>query len=123
MRTATGILAVATALAVGSGALEADDACCVQGDAKPWSLYNKGVKWRAELSLDPLQGRSSARAALAGADGLSLAARNEAVTAKLKASSKDGWKEELAPVAAAAAKEGKLILFWQLVGDMKREGC
>lgn len=122
MRTVLSCWAVATALAAAAPA-RADDACCVQGDAKPWSLYGKGVKWRAELGLDPTPGRKEARAAVEKTGGLSLAERADAVDASLKVSSKDGWKEALKPVAEAARKENRLILFFQLVGDLKLEGC
>jgi hypothetical protein len=45
------------------------------------------------------------------------------VNANLKQASKDGWKVGLAPAVEAAAKEGKLVLFFQLVGDLDLEGC
>ena len=54
---------------------------------------------------------------------MSLAEREKAVSANLKQASKDGWKLGLKPAAEAAAKDGKLILFFQLVGDLDLEGC
>ncbi len=42
---------------------------------------------------------------------------------RLKGASKDGWKAGLAPAMELARKEGKLVLFFQLVGDLDLEGC
>lgn len=41
----------------------------------------------------------------------------------MKQASKDGWKMGVKPAMEAAAKEGKLVLFFQLVGDLDLEGC
>ena len=51
--------------------------CCGGGTAKPWSGYNKVVK----------------------------------------------WENTLADAQERARKDGKLILFFQLVGDLDLEGC
>jgi hypothetical protein len=82
-----------------------------------------GVRWKAELSQDPARWRSLAGAALDRAEGLSLAEREKVVSSHLAQASKDGWKLGLKPALDAAAKEGKLLLFFQLVGDLDFEGC
>jgi len=91
--------------------------------AKPWKGYNAGIKWKAELSQDPARWRSQAGASLDRAEGLSLAERSKVVSATLQQASKDGWKVGLAPAMETAAKEKKLVLFFQLVGDLDLEGC
>ncbi len=77
----------------------------------------------AELSQDPARWRSQAGSALDRAQGLGLADRDKAVNSNLAQAAKDGWKVGLKPAMDAAAKEGKLVLFFQLVGDLDLEGC
>jgi hypothetical protein len=45
------------------------------------------------------------------------------VSSQLAQANKDGWKLGLKPAVDAAAKDGKLLLFFQLVGDLDLEGC
>lgn len=75
----------------------------------------------AELSQDPARWRAQAGRSLDPAGG--LAERQKAVDQHLERAAKGGWKDQLAPVAQAAARESKLVLLFQLVGDLDFEGC
>lgn len=122
MRVTLGALLLAGGL-LGSGLpLQADDACCTQGKAQPWKLYNAGIKWRAALSKDPARWAALAADAVKGTEGMSILEREVAINAKLHPT-EGGWRAGIAPALETARKEGKLILFFQLVGDMDLEGC
>jgi hypothetical protein len=120
MRVALGILILAGGV-LGTGLPLGADECCKQGKAEPWKKYNAGVKWRAALSKDPARWAGLAQAAVNG--DLSLAAREKVVTSTLKQGEADGWKKGMAPAIDAARKENKLLMFFQLVGDLDLEGC
>ena len=109
---------------LGSGLpLRADESCCDQGKAKPWKLYNSGIKWRAALSKDPARWAALAADAVKGTEEMSILEREVTVNAKLHPSAATGWREGIAPALETARKEEKLILFFQLVGDLDLEGC
>jgi hypothetical protein len=123
MRIALAVLAAAGSFCASAAPLAADD-CCTQGQAKPWKDYNAGVRWEAALSPNPA--RFSARAAaqaIAAAPQADLAERERLVSAQAGISPKDSWKTAIEPALARARREGKLILFFQLVGDLDLEGC
>lgn len=94
---------IALAVLAAAGSLATDD-CCSQGKANPWKDYNAGVRWETALSPNP--DRFSARAA-----------------AQASVSSRHSWKTAIEPALARARLEGKLLLFFQLVGDLALEGC
>lgn len=123
MRVTLGALILAGGLFGAGVPLRADDACCTQGKAQPWKLYNAGVKWTAALSKDPARWAALAADALKASEGMSILEREVTVNAKLKQAEAGGWKAGIAPALDAARKEGKLILFFQLVGDLDLEGC
>ena len=87
------------ALASAAG-VRADD-CCVEGQVKPWKLYGAGIQWHNPPRGNPTADRS---------DPLRLA-RNP--------SSDDAYKSAL----ERARKEKKLVLYFQLVGELDLEGC
>lgn len=78
--------------------VRADD-CCVDGQSKPWTLYNAGVRWE-----------NPAAAVADRSDPLKLARGSS-------------WDALWASTLARARKEGKLVLLFQLVGDLDLEGC
>ena len=94
------------------------DDCCKQGEPRPWKAYNAGIRWRAALTQEP-----DRAAALMGDSlgGRSLADRERLIAERLK--SADAWKIALQPALDRARSEGKLVLFFQLVGDLDLEGC
>jgi hypothetical protein len=102
--------------------VRADDACCNQGKAQPWKPYNTGVKWATALSKDPARWAALAADAAKGTEKMSLLEREVTVNARLRPQA-EGWKEGIVPALETARKEGKLILFFQLVGDLDLEGC
>ena len=53
--------------------------------------------------------------------GRGLAEREKLLNERLKAP--EAWKVALRPALEAARAEGKLVLFFQLVGDLDLEGC
>jgi hypothetical protein len=123
MRVTLSALLLAGGL-LGSGLpLQADESCCSQGKALPWKLYNTGVKWRAALSKDPARWAALAAEAVKGTEGMSILEREVAVNAKLHPGKETSWKEGIAPAIEIAKKEGKLLMFFQLVGDLDLEGC
>jgi hypothetical protein len=108
---------------LGSGLpVRADDACCNQGKALPWKSYNTGVKWVGALSKDPARWAALAADALKGTERMSILEREVTVNAKMKPHA-ESWREGLTPALETAKKDGKLILFFQLVGDLDLEGC
>lgn len=94
--------------------------CCKQGEAKPWKDYNAGIKWRASLTQEPE--RSAALMAKEFRGG-SLAEREKAVREAFTKSNQDAWKTAIQPALEAARAEKKLLMFFQLVGDLDLEGC
>jgi hypothetical protein len=83
-----------------SGAAMADD-CCIDGQSNPWKPYNTGVKW---------ENPPTAAAAADRTDPLKLA-RVQSWDALFKSS------------LERARKEKKLVLLFQLVGELDLEGC
>jgi hypothetical protein len=123
MRIALAVLAAAGSLCASAAPPAAGD-CCSQGKAKPWKDYNAGVRWEAALSPKPTPFSARAAAqAIAAAPQADLAERERIVSAQAGVSTKDSWKTAIQPALAKARREGKLILFFQLVGDLDLEGC
>ena len=123
MRVTLSALLLAGGLLGSALPIRADDACCDQGKAKPWKLYNSGVKWQAALSKDPARWAALAAEAVKGTENMSILEREVAVNAKLHPSKEAGWREGITPALETAKKEGKLLMFFQLVGDLDLEGC
>jgi hypothetical protein len=111
------ILAVLV-LAVRPAAAQQD--CCRQGEAKPWKAYNAGVRWRASLTQEPERASELMAKDFRGA---TLAEREKALAAAFRESRQDAWKGAIGPAVEEARAERKLILFFQLVGDLDLEGC
>jgi len=122
MRVTLSALLLAGGL-LGSGLpLRADESCCDQGKAKPWKLYNSGIKWRAALSKDPARWAALAADAVKGTEEMSVLEREVTVNKRLKPQA-DSWRDGIVPALETARKEKKLIMFFQLVGDLDLEGC
>ena len=85
------------ALAASAGAI-ADD-CCIDGQSKPWKPYTAGVKW--ENPPTPAADR----------------------TDPLKLARVQSWEALLRSSQERARKEKKLVLLFQLVGELDLEGC
>lgn len=78
------------------------------------------MKWRASLTQEADRAAALMGRALAE---LSLAEREKLFTAELSRDRSEAWKLALRPALAAARAEKKLVLFFQLVGDLDLEGC
>ena len=88
-------------LALGAAAtLRADD-CCVEGQSKPWKLYNAGIKWANPPTATATAERS---------DPLKLARITP-------------WDAVFKSSLERAKTEKKLVLLFQLVGELDLEGC
>ena len=96
MRAALAFLCALAAAAT----VRADD-CCVEGQSKPWKLYGTGIRW-----VNPPRAASTADRS----DPLKLA-RTPA------------WDDTFKSALERARKEKKLVLFFQLVGELDLEGC
>jgi len=75
------------------------DDCCVEGQSKPWKLYNAGIRWQ-----------NPATASADRSDPLKLARSTP-------------WDALLKSSLDRARTEKKLVLLFQLVGDLDLEGC
>jgi hypothetical protein len=123
MRVTLSALLLAGGLLGSALPVRADDACCDQGKALPWKLYNSGIKWQAALSKDPARWAKLAADAVKGTEEMSLLEREVTINAKLHPSAATSWREGIAPALETAKKDGKLLMFFQLVGDLDLEGC
>ena len=122
MRTRFCALLIAAGVLSGGGMTRADE-CCSQGTAKPWKAYNKGIQWTIGLSKEPARWASLAEKGIEIKPGLSLADRAALLTTGSKRKIEPDWKRGLKPALERARKEGKLVMFFQLVGDLDLEGC
>ena len=80
--------------------VRADD-CCVDGQSKPWKLYGAGIHWLNPARVAPSAERSD----------------------PLKLARTPAWDDTFKSALERAKKEKKLVLFFQLVGEMDLEGC
>lgn len=80
-------------------ALAAQADCCRDGQSTPWKPYNQGVKWENPASV-----------AVDRSDPLKLARA-------------PGWDALFKSALERARKEKKLVLLFQLVGELDLEGC
>ncbi len=125
MRVALGTVVLVGSLAAGAVPAGAQE-CCDQGKAAPWKGYNAGIRWEAAISPNRMRGSASAQEAaraIASAPEASLADRQRLACLHAGGSLKDAWKAGLEPALARARREGKLLLLFQLVGDLDLEGC
>jgi hypothetical protein len=86
--------------AAAAAGVRADD-CCVEGQVKPWKLYGAGIRWH-----NPPRGSATSDRS----DPLKLA-RNPS------------WDDAYKSALERARKEKKLVLYFQLVGELDLEGC
>jgi hypothetical protein len=77
----------------------AGDDCCVAGQTRPWKSYNAGIRWENPASV--------------------AADRSD----PLKLARAPGWDALYASALERARKEKKLVLLFQLVGELDLEGC
>ena len=105
------------------GATGPDDTCCSQGKANPWKNYNKGVQWAVGLSKESSRWADLKDKKIDVARGSSLAERQAIFKAPPKSNPKTNWEQGLQPALDRARKEGKLVMFFQLVGDLDLAGC
>ena len=86
-------------LAAAAG-VRADD-CCGEGQVKPWKLYGAGIQWH-----NPPRGSATAE-------------RSD----PLKLARSPSWDDAYKSALERARKEKKLVLYFQLVGELDLEGC
>ena len=122
MRTKVCALLIAAGVLAG-GNIGRSDECCSQGSATPWKKYNAGVKWSVGLSKDTGRWEALAEKGLKIEEGSSLAERVALLTTQSKRGVQADWKRGLKPALERARREDKLVLFFQLVGDLDLEGC
>ncbi len=78
------------------------------------------MKWRASLTQEPARAAALMGRALGG---LTLAEREKLLTSELSRDASEAWKIAIRPALEAARAEKKIVLFFQLVGDLDLEGC
>lgn len=108
---------------LGSGGVALADDCCSQGNAKPWAGYNKGIHWSVGLSKEASRWDALAKKGLDIPRGSSLAERQALLSTGARRGINPNWKRGLQPALDLARREGKFVLFFQLVGDLDLEGC
>ena len=106
-----------------AGATGPDDTCCSQGEANPWKDYNKGVHWALGLSKESSRWADLKDKKIDVVAGSSLEERLEIFKNPPKRKSLANWEKGLQPALDRARKEGKLVMFFQLVGDLDLAGC
>ena len=99
------------------------DTCCNQGKALPWADYNKGVRWSVGLSKDTERWETLAEKGMTFARESSLADRQAKFATLPKKGINPDWDKGLQAALDRARKEKKLVMFFQLVGDLDLEGC
>lgn len=100
--------------------------CCDQGKAKPWKGYNTGIRWEAAISRDrcaPKVDPAEILRRLQASQNVALEERARIADPPLPPQPEQAWKAGLDPALRKARQEGKLVLFFQLVGDLDLEGC
>ncbi|MFN3485117.1 MAG: hypothetical protein ACK44W_06505, partial [Planctomycetota bacterium] len=85
------------------------------------------IRWEAALSRDRFVPKDRDPAALLrtlqASPNAALEERIRIAEPPSPPGPKEAWKEGLAPALRKARQEGKLVLFFQLVGDLDLEGC
>lgn len=125
MKMALGTVVLAGTLATFAAPAGSQE-CCDHGKAKPWKAYNTGIRWEAALSRDRFVPKDRDPAALLRT---LQASPDAALEERIRIAGpplpgpKEAWKEGLEPALRKARQEGKLVLFFQLVGDLDLEGC
>ena len=93
--------AFVTLFALASAAGVRADDCCVDGQSKPWKLYGAGIRWQNPPRAAATADRSD----------------------PLKLARSPSWDDAYKSALERARKEKKLVLYFQLVGELDLEGC